>query len=69
MKLCEGFTLVELTDDKIVQEKKIGETGRLRMFGNPNPPPEEHKNFIDDINTILLNARQRRLAQEELKGA
>ena len=24
MKLCEGFTLVELTDDKIVQEKKKG---------------------------------------------
>ena len=51
MKLCEGFTLVELTDDKIVQEKKIGETGRLRMFGNPNPPPEEHQKVIDEIIT------------------
>ena len=69
MKLCEGFTLVELTDDKIVQEKKIGETGRLRMVGNPNPPPEEHQKVIDEITTILFNARQRRLAQEEEKGA
>ena len=27
MKLCEGFTLVELTDDKIVQEKKNRRNG------------------------------------------
>ena len=69
MKLCEGFTLVELTDTKIVQEKKIGETGRLRMVGNPNPPQEEHQRVIDEITAILYNARQRRLSQEEEKGA
>ena len=30
---------------------------------------EEHQKVIDEITTILFNARQRRLAQEEEKGA
>ena len=45
MKLLPGFKLVELTDDKIVQEH-IFDNGQIivhgRHIGNPNPPPEEH---------------------------
>ena len=45
MQLYEGWTLIELTEDRIVQEKQFG-TGKVRMVGNPNPPPEEHEKLM-----------------------
>lgn len=64
MKLIEGFDLAELTEDKIVQEMHFGETGVIRMTGNPNPPAEEHQKAIDAVARILLKGYQRRQQRE-----
>ncbi len=37
MKLLDGYKLVELTDDKIIQEKRIGAAGLYK---------QDCKNFI-----------------------
>lgn len=65
MKLYDGYTLVELTEDRIVQEKKIGETGLIRMYGNPNPPPEEHEKVMEEAANILMKGYRRRLLREQ----
>lgn len=70
MKLLPGFKLVELTDDKIIQEH-VFDNGKCivhgRHIGNPNPPPDEHQETINEIAKILLKGRQRRLAEEQEK--
>lgn len=71
MKLLDGFELVELTEDRIVQEMRFGENGVIRMIGNPNPPPEEHQECINEVARILYKGylRDKRKAEEEQKGA
>ncbi|MCC8160084.1 MAG: hypothetical protein LIO53_01990 [Oscillospiraceae bacterium] len=70
MELLEGCELVELTEDRIVQEFHFGETGVIRMIGNPNPPPKEHQECINNVAKILLKGYQRRLrAEQEQNGA
>lgn len=56
MDLLPGYKLVKLTDTEIVQEKKMGKTGIIRMFGNPNPDPEKTQKIIDNVYDILYNA-------------
>ena len=70
MKLLEGCELVELTDDRIVQEYHFGESGVIRMIGNPNPPQKEHQECINKVAKILLKGYQRSLkAEQEKSGA
>lgn len=70
MKLLEGCELVELTDDSIVQEYHFGESGVIRMIGNPNPPQKEHQECINKVAKILLKGYQRSLkAEQEKNGA
>ncbi len=69
MKLLDGYKLVELTDDKIIQEKRIGETGVIRVIGNPNPPKKEQQDCINKIAKILFDGYQRDLRAEQKKGA
>lgn len=70
MKLLDGYKLVELTDDKIVQEKCLGETGVIRVSGNPNPPKEEQQECINKIAKILFDGYQRdMIAEQEKTGA
>ncbi len=59
MKLLEGYELIELTDDKIVQEKQWGETGVIRVIGNPNPPQKEQQECINRVAEILFCGYQR----------
>ncbi|MBQ7505171.1 MAG: hypothetical protein IJT79_07635 [Ruminococcus sp.] len=70
MKLLPGFKLVELTEDRIVQEHEF-DNGQIivhgRHIGNPNPPPEEHQRLINEVAIILLKGRQRRLMEEQEK--
>lgn len=70
MKQLEGYKLIELTDDKIVQEKRLGETGMIRVIGNPNPPEKEQQECINRIAKILFGGYQRdMLANQEKTGA
>lgn len=70
MELLDGYELVELTDDKIVQQKRIGETGIIRVTGNPNPNKEEQQECINRVAKILFDGYQRDIAGEkEKKGA
>ncbi len=69
MKLLDGYKLVKLTDDKIIQEKRIGETGVIRVIGNPNPPKKEQQDCINKIAKILFDGYQRDLRAEQKKGA
>ncbi len=69
MKLYEGYTLVKLTEDTIVQEKKMGETGLIRMYGNPNPPPEEHEKVMEEAANILMKGYRRRLLREQQEAS
>ena len=66
MQLLDGFTLIEQTDDKIVQEMRFGETGVIRMIGNPNPPPAERQAVINEVARILYKGYLRDM---ENKGA
>lgn len=70
MKLLPGFELVELTEDRIIQEH-VYDNGKCivhgRHIGNPNPPPKEHQQTINEVAKILLTARHRRLMQEQEK--
>ncbi len=63
MELLEGCELIELTDDKIVQEYREGGTV-IRMIGNPNPPEKEHQECIDNVARILLRSYQRTLQKK-----
>ena len=70
MKQLPGCTIVELTEDKIVQEETYTcdkYTVNARHSGNSAPPPEAHQETINTIAKILLKGRQRRLAMEEEK--
>lgn len=67
MELLEGYELIELTDDKIVQEKRIGETGIMRVIGNPNPPKEEQQKTINNVTEILFKGYRRSLREEQKK--
>lgn len=70
MKLLEGCELIELTEDRIVQEYRFGESGVIRMIGNPNPPPKEHQECINKVAKILFKGYQRNLqAKQEKNGA
>ncbi len=70
MELLKGCKLVELTDDRIVQEYRFGESGVIRMIGNPNPPPKEHQECINNVAKILFKGYQRSLkAEQEKNGA
>lgn len=69
MKLLEGCKLIELTDDKIVQEFRFGESGVIRMVGNPNPPPEEHQAAVDNVAKILFKGYLRSIQKQEEQGA
>ena len=64
MQLYEGWTLIELTEDRIVQEKQFG-TGKVRMVGNPNPPPEEHEELMQRVGEILYKGYLRRIRKEK----
>lgn len=59
MELLPGYTLVKLTDTEIVQEKKMGETGVIRHFGNPNPDPVKQQELLEDVYDILYRAYER----------
>lgn len=67
MKQLPGCTVVELTEDRIVQEEDY-DGGKYKVharhIGNPNPPPEAHQEAINAVARILLKGRQRRLADE-----
>lgn len=65
MKLLKGCKLIELTDDRIVQEFRFGETGVIRMIGNPNPDPVERQKIIDNVAMILYRAKMRRAGNGE----
>lgn len=65
MKLLKGCKLVELTEDRIVQEFHFGESGVIRMIGNPNPPPKEHQECINNVARILMKGHMRRKQEEE----
>lgn len=70
MKLLEGCELIELTENRIVQEYRFGESGVIRMIGNPNPPPKEHQECINKVAKILFKGYQRNLqAKQEKNGA
>lgn len=70
MELLKGCKLVELTKDRIVQEYHFGETGVIRMIGNPNPPPKEHQECINNVARILMKGYMRKLkAEQEKNGA
>ena len=64
MKLIEGFELVELTEDRIAQETRFGETGVIRMIGNPNPSEEERQKAIDEVAKILYQGYLRSLEEQ-----
>lgn len=66
MKPLEGYTVVEQTDDKIVQEERFGERGVVRITGNPNPPPEEHQKTVDKAADILRIGERRKLSREQI---
>lgn len=66
MKLLDGYKLVELTDDKIVQEKRFGENGVIRVTGNPNPPPEARQETINNVAKILFKGYQRSLKEKQV---
>lgn len=61
MKLLDGFELIELTEDKIVQERRFGEKGVIRTIGNPNPPPDKHQQLINNTAKILMQGYVRSL--------
>lgn len=69
MKLLEGYKLVELTEDRIVQEKRIGETGKIRAIGNPNPSKEEQQECINRVARILFKGYRQDMAQRQRTGA
>lgn len=64
MKLLDGYELIELTDDKIVQEKHLGETGVIRVTGNPNPSKDEQQECINKVGEILFKSYKRSLIDE-----
>ena len=61
MQLLKDCELVELTEDKIVQEFHFGESGIIRMTGNHNPPRNEHQECINRVAEILLKGYRRSL--------
>lgn len=67
MKLLNGFTLVELTEDKIVQEYRFG-NGVIRMTGNPNPPKEEHDKAMQAVAKILIKGVQLKAMEQKRNG-
>lgn len=70
MQLLEGCELVELTEDRIVQRYRFGESGVITLIGNPNPPPEAHQELINNVAKILFKGYQRsRRAELEKDGA
>lgn len=70
MRLLEGCELVELTEDKIVQEYHFGDSGVIRMIGNPNPPPKEHQECINRVASILYKGYRRSLKEnQKVSGA
>lgn len=67
MHKLPGYTVVEETDEILVQEKYIepedGKPGGwIRVIGNPHPDPVAHQKIVDDIYMFLLEARRRREA-------
>lgn len=64
MERLEGWELVELTETRIVQRKKYGETGLIEIIGNPHPDPEKHQKIIDEIGQILYDVHVRNLKVE-----
>ena len=66
MQLMEGCTLVELTEDRIVQDFHFGKNGKgvIRHIGNPNPPQEERQKTIDKVYDILYKAHLRNLREK-----
>ncbi len=66
MRLLDGYELIELTEDKIIQQKRIGESGFIRVTGNPNPPEEEQQECINKVAEILL--KEHRKSQREARS-
>lgn len=71
MKLFEGFTLVELTDDRIVQEMDMPEGGKVTLIGNPHPEryAEERERAVTLITEILDRAEARKALKDAKKRA
>ena len=67
MELLDGFELVELTKDRIVQEMRFGENGVIRMIGNPNPPLKEHQECINEVAQILYKGYVRSIQESQKK--
>ena len=59
MKALEGFTVVELTEDRIVQEKVYPTGGKITIVGNPHPDPEERQKNINELAEFLEGCRRR----------
>lgn len=72
MKLLEGFTLVELTEDRIVQEQIDSEGNKLTIVGNPHPDPEERQKHINELAEFLEGCRMRieakKRREQEMQG-
>ncbi len=60
MELLEGYKLVKLTDTEIIQEKPMGETGKIVLKGNPNPDPVKRQKTLDEVAAILYYRGQPR---------
>ena len=69
MKLFEGFTLVELTDDKIVQEMVMPNGGKVTLVGNPHPEryAEEREKAVREITEIIDRAVARKAYEDAKK--
>lgn len=66
MKALEGYTVIEQTETRIVQEKHFGNGGKITIVGNPNPDPVEQEKAIEDLSKFLLACHQRIVAEKEL---
>lgn len=60
MELLDGFTLEELTEDRIVQSRPMGETGKVTFIGNPHPDPERRQQLINEVALMLLRAGEKK---------
>lgn len=58
MELLDGFTLEELTEDRIVQSRPMGETGKVTFIGNPHPDPERQRALFEDVALYLRQCRR-----------
>ncbi len=58
MKVYEGFTEVERTEDRLVIMKKFGSRGNgtLTLIGNPNPDPVKREEYINEIIQPLIRS-------------